>query len=288
MYSGSGPRARSFYQEQITFGRNQFHGVLSYDTHLKGTGFMDSEHLVELLQRVRQNRVSVSEAIARLRHLPFEDLGFAKIDHHRALRQGFPEVVMGQGKDPKDIAAIVRAMRRGKTNVLVTRLDSRKIARLRRLHTGLTFHPVARAATWHGRPIKIIGKGTVLVVCAGTSDIPIAEEAIVTAEMMGNRVDRLYDVGVAGIHRLLENRPRLDAASVLVIVAGMEGALPSVIGGLVNKPVIAVPTSVGYGASFHGLAALLGMLNSCAAGVTVVNIDNGFGAGFAASLINRI
>ena len=249
---------------------------------------MDSEHLVELLERVRQNQLSVSEAMVRLRHLPFEDLGFAKVDHHRALRLGFPEVVMGQGKDPKDIAAIVRAMRRGKTNVLVTRLDTAKILQLKRLRTGLTFHSVARAATWHRRPIKIIGKGTVLVVCAGTSDIPVAEEAILTAEMMGNRTDRLYDVGVAGIHRLLENRCCLDAASVLIIVAGMEGALPSVIGGLVDKPVIAVPTSVGYGASFQGLAALLGMLNSCAAGVMVVNIDNGFGAGFAASLINRV
>jgi NCAIR mutase (PurE)-related protein len=147
---------------------------------------------------------------------------------------------------------------------------------------------VARAATWYGKRIRITGKGTVLVVCAGTSDISIAEEAVVTSEMMGNRVDRLYDVGVAGIHRLLENRARLDAASVLIVVAGMEGALPSVVGGLVAKPVIAVPTSIGYGASFHGLAALLGMLNSCAAGVTVVNIDNGFGAGFAASLINRL
>ena len=154
--------------------------------------------------------------------------------------------------------------------------------------TGLTFHPVARAATWHGKRIKITGKGTVLVVCAGTSDIAVAEEAVVTSAMMGNRIDRLYDVGVAGIHRLLGNRARLDDASVLIVVAGMEGALPSVVGGLVAKPVIAVPTSIGYGASFHGLAALLGMLNACAAGVTVVNIDNGFGAGFAASLINRL
>jgi len=249
---------------------------------------MDSAHLADLLELVRQKQVSVSEAMARLRHLPFEDLGFAKIDHHRALRQGFPEVVMGQGKDVKQIAAIVQAMRRRKTNVLVTRLESNKVAQLKRLRTGLTFHPMARAATWHGTPINITGKGTVLVVCAGTSDIPVAEEAIVTSKMMGNRVDRLYDVGVAGIHRLLDNRARLDAASVLIVVAGMEGALPSVVGGLVATPVIAVPTSIGYGASFGGIAALLGMLNSCAAGVTVVNIDNGFGAGFAASLINRL
>jgi pyridinium-3,5-biscarboxylic acid mononucleotide synthase len=249
---------------------------------------MDPERLADLLEQVRCNQVSVADAMVRLRHLPFEDLGFAKIDHHRALRQGFPEVVMGEGKDAKQIAAIVQAIRQKKNNVLVTRLDSAKAAQLKRLRTALTFHPVARAATWHGKPIKITGKGTVLVVCAGTSDIAVAEEAVVTSEMMGNRVDRLYDVGVAGIHRILGNRARLDDASVLIVVAGMEGALPSVVGGLVAKPVIAVPTSIGYGASFHGLAALLGMLNSCAAGVTVVNIDNGFGAGFAASLINRL
>ena len=249
---------------------------------------MDSEHLVELLEQVRKSRVSVAQAVARLRHMPFEDLGFAKIDHHRALRQGFPEVILGLGKEPADIAAIVRAMRRRKVNILVTRLDIQKMARLRQLRTGLRFHSAARAATWTDKPIKITGKGTILVVCAGTSDIPVAEEAAVTATIMGNRVERLFDVGVAGIHRLLENRLKLDAASVLVVVAGMEGALPSVVGGLVNKPVIAVPTSIGYGASFHGLAALLGMLNSCAAGVTVVNIDNGFGAGFAASLVNRV
>lgn len=249
---------------------------------------MDSERLIELLEWVRQKQVSVSAAAARLRHLPFEDLGFAKIDHHRALRQGFPEVIMGQGKQAKDIAAIVRAMRRRVTNILVTRIDAPKVAQLKRLRTGLKFHSSARAATWTGKAIRITGKGIVLVVCAGTSDIPVAEEAILTAQMMGNRVERLFDVGVAGIHRLLDNRPRLEAASVIIVVAGMEGALPSVVAGLIDKPVIAVPTSVGYGASFHGLAALLGMLNSCAAGVTVVNIDNGFGAGFAASLINRV
>jgi hypothetical protein len=226
--------------------------------------------------------------VAQLRHLPFEDLGFAKIDHHRALRQGFPEVIMGLGKQAKDIAAIVGAMRKRKNNILVTRLDAAKIAQLKRLRTGLEFHTDAGAATWRGKPIRIAGKGTILVVCAGTSDIPVAEEAVLTASIMGNRVEKLFDVGVAGIHRLLENRLRLDSAAVLIVVAGMEGALPSVVAGLIDKPVIAVPTSVGYGASFNGLSALLGMLNSCAAGVTVVNIDNGFGAGFAASLINRV
>jgi hypothetical protein len=249
---------------------------------------MDPERLVELLEEVRRNEVTVERAVARLRHLPFEDLGFAKIDHHRALRQGFPEVILGQGKEAREIAAIARTMRRRESNVLITRLDPEKITQLRRLHTGLKFHRAARAATWVRKPIKIIGKGTVLVVSAGTSDIPVAEEAVLTATMMGNRVEKLFDVGVAGIHRLLQNRSRLVDASVLIVVAGMEGALPSVVAGLIDKPVIAVPTSVGYGASFHGISALLGMLNSCAAGVTVVNIDNGFGAGFAASLINRV
>jgi len=249
---------------------------------------MDSEHLVKLLERLRERRITVEKTVAELRHLPFEDLGFAKIDHHRALRQGFPEVIMAQGKQAKEITAIVQAMRRHKSNILVTRIDAEKMTELRRLRTGLKFHPQARAATWAAKPIKITGKGTVLVVCAGTSDIPVAEEAAVTAAIMGNHVERVFDVGVAGIHRLLDHHRQLAAASVLVVVAGMEGALPSVVAGLIDKPVIAVPTSVGYGASFHGLSALLGMLNSCAAGVTVVNIDNGFGAGFAASLINRV
>jgi pyridinium-3,5-biscarboxylic acid mononucleotide synthase len=249
---------------------------------------MDAEDLEELLERVQRRQVPISQALQRLRDLPFEDLGYAKIDHHRALRQGFPEVVMGQGKQAKDIAAIVRVMQRRRSNVLITRLDDRKIEQLKRYRLNLNLHPVAHAATWSAKPIRATGKGMILVVSAGTSDIPVAEEAVVTATMMGNRVERLFDVGVAGIHRLLGNRAKLDAASVLVVVAGMEGALPSVVAGLVAKPVIAVPTSIGYGASFHGLSALLGMLNSCAAGVTVVNIDNGFGAGFAASLINRV
>src|SRR5512132_2412400 len=249
---------------------------------------MDSEGVIKLLTEVRRGKVTVSQALARLRHLPFEDLGFAKVDHHRALRQGFPEVIMGQGKEPKEIAAIVRALRRRKANVLVTRLSAEKMALVKKLVSGLKYHAVAHAVTWVGKPIKITGKGTVLVVCAGTSDIPVAEEAALTAAMMGNRVEKLFDVGVAGIHRLLGNRQQLYAALVVIVIAGMEGALPSVVAGLIDKPVIAVPTSVGYGASFNGLAALLAMLNSCASGVTVVNIDNGFGAGFAASLINRI
>jgi NCAIR mutase (PurE)-related protein len=249
---------------------------------------MDRDRLVDLLEKVRQQKVSVPQAIMQLRHLPFEDLGFAKVDHHRALRQGFPEVIMGQGKDPKEIAAIIRALRRRRSNVLVTRVSVEKMTRLKNLVPGLNYNAAARVVTWVQRPIPIRGRGTVLVICAGTSDISVAEEAAVTATIMGNRVDRVFDVGVAGIHRLLDRHPQLDAASVLIVVAGMEGALPSVVAGLVDKPVIAVPTSVGYGASFNGLAALLAMLNSCAAGVTVVNIDNGFGAGFAASLINRL
>jgi len=249
---------------------------------------MDSERLIELLEQVQRQEVTVADALARLRHLPFEDLGFAKIDHHRALRQGFPEVILGQGKEARDIAAIARAMRRRESNILITRLSEQKITQLRKFRTGLQFHSAARAATWVQKPIKIVGKGTVLVISAGTSDIPVAEEAVLTAVMMGNRAERLFDVGVAGIHRILDNRARLADAAVLIVVAGMEGALPSVVAGLIDKPVIAVPTSVGYGASFNGISALLGMLNACAAGVTVVNIDNGFGAGFAASLINRV
>jgi NCAIR mutase (PurE)-related protein len=249
---------------------------------------MDADSLTNLLEGIRKGRITVERALQRLRHLPFEDLGFAKVDHHRTLRQGFPEVIMGEGKVAAEIAVIAKTMRRRAVNVLITRLSPEKTLALKKEIKGLRYHPGARAATWVGKPIRVAGKGSILVVCAGTSDIPVAEEAALTAEMMGNRIDRLYDVGVAGIHRLLENRDRLLSASVLIVVAGMEGALPSVVGGLVDKPVIAVPTSVGYGASFHGLAALLGMLNSCAAGVTVVNIDNGFGAGFAASQINRL
>jgi NCAIR mutase (PurE)-related protein len=249
---------------------------------------MDAERLKELLESVRRGKVAVTDALERLRHLPFEDLGFAKVDHHRSLRQGFPEVILGEGKSAADIAAIARALRRRRANVLITRLSPEKMAKLKKQLKGLRCHESARAASWLDRPIRITGRGTVLVVCAGTSDIPVAEEAALTAEMMANKVERLYDVGVAGLHRLLDNRAKLFSAAVLIVVAGMEGALPSVVAGLVDKPVIAVPTSVGYGASFHGLAALLGMLNSCAGGVTVVNIDNGFGAGFAASLINRV
>jgi NCAIR mutase (PurE)-related protein len=219
--------------------------------------------------------------------LPFEDLGFARVDHHRALRQGFPEVILGIGKTPAQIAAIAsRIVGRGHS-LLVTRTDDLAYAAVKAEVPDATFHVEARAITLQQQDISP-GHGLVLVAAAGTSDRPVAEEAVVTAELMGNQVERLYDVGVAGLHRLLSAHDRLTAARVIVVVAGMEGALPSVIGGLVDVPIIAVPTSVGYGASFGGVAALLGMLNSCASGVSVVNIDNGFGAATIASLINHL
>lgn len=248
---------------------------------------MDEDRLIELLQGVQGGKVAVEEAVKRLQHLPFEDLGFAKIDHHRALRQGFPEVIMGEGKNAPDIAAIAKTMQSRGANVLITRLSREKMTALRKRLRGFRYHVVARAATWQREDLKPRNRGTIAVVCAGTSDIPVAEEAAVTSEIMGNPVERVFDVGVAGLHRLLGHHRQITDASVIIVVAGMEGALPSVVAGLVRRPVIAVPTSVGYGASFQGLAALLGMLNSCASGVTVVNIDNGFGAGFAAALINR-
>jgi len=248
---------------------------------------MDEDRLIELLESVQRGIVEVPEALKQLQHLPFEDLGFAKVDHHRAIRQGFPEVILGEGKSVPDIAAIARTMQSHGVDVLITRLSQEKMNALRKRLRGFRYHREARAATWQTKDAKLKGRGTIAVVCAGTSDIPVAEEAAVTSEIMGNRVERVFDVGVAGLHRLLGHHRQIMDASVVIVVAGMEGALPSVVAGLVRRPVIAVPTSVGYGASFQGLSALLGMLNSCASGVTVVNIDNGFGAGFAAALINR-
>ena len=251
---------------------------------------MTEKHLRELLEAVRLGSVTSQQAIERLKHLPFEDLGFAKVDHHRSLRQGFAEVVFGKGKTPEQVAGIVRAMlrqRASRQNILVTRADAKIFAAVKRLNRKAKFHASSGVITIE-RSQEITGKGTILVVSAGTSDIPVAEEALLTAQMMGNRAEHLYDVGVAGIHRLLEHREKLTKACVIICVAGMEGALPSVVGGLVAAPVIAVPTSVGYGASFGGVAALLGMLNSCASNVTVVNINNGFGAACVASCINRL
>ncbi len=255
---------------------------------------MNQSELLKILESVKSGDLAPGKAIERLKHLPFEDLGFAKVDHHRALRQGFAEVVLGKGKTPQQVAEIVRAMLRKKDsrhNILITRADKKTFAAVKRASGKDArygkFHELSGAITIE-RNAEITGKGSILVVSAGTSDIPVAEEALLTARMMGNRAEHLYDVGVAGIHRLLEHREKLTQARVIICVAGMEGALPSVVGGLVSLPVIAVPTSVGYGASFQGLAALLGMLNSCASNVTVVNIDNGFGAGYAASLMNRL
>jgi NCAIR mutase (PurE)-related protein len=239
-----------------------------------------------LFDQVRKKRISPDEAVERLRHLPFEDLGFAKIDHHRALRQGMPEVIFAQGKTPKQVTDIFRSLAAQGGNVLATRATAEQYAAVAAAVDRAEFRPLARAIVLK-RDRKKRGKGVIVVVSAGTSDIPVAEEAVVTAELMGNEVQHIYDVGVAGIHRLLAHRAALAKASVVVVCAGMEGALPSVVGGLVGVPVIAVPTSVGYGAAFEGLAALLGMLNSCASNVSVVNIDNGFGAGYVASLINR-
>jgi len=255
---------------------------------------MNQTELLKILESVKAGELAPDLAIERLKHLPFEDLGFAKVDHHRALRQGFAEVVLGKGKTSQQVGEIVRAMLRKKDsrhNILVTRADKTIFAAVKRAAgkdaRSAIFHPLSGVIAIE-RSTEITGKGSILIVSAGTSDIPVAEEALLTTRMMGNRAEHLYDVGVAGIHRLLEHREQLTQARVIICVAGMEGALPSVVGGLVAVPVIAVPTSVGYGASFGGVAALLGMLNSCASNVTVVNIDNGFGAACVASCINRL
>jgi NCAIR mutase (PurE)-related protein len=263
---------------------------------------MDEQDIRGLLEKLKGGQFSVEHAVEQLRNLPFEDLGFAKIDHHRSLRQGFPEVIYARGKTPRQVAEIVGGMLRASSshNILVTRADREVFRAVKRVASaggrnasgkkGAKATPefnelsgtilIQRSETIHG-------KGLILIVSAGTSDIPVAEEALVTARAMGNRTEAIYDVGVAGLHRLLEHRKRLTEARVIVCVAGMEGALPSVVAGLVAAPVVAVPTSTGYGSSFGGLTALLAMLNSCASNVSVVNIDNGFGAGRVASAINR-
>lgn len=248
---------------------------------------MDQEQLRSLFEQVRDGAMDIDAAMVRMRHMPYEDLGFAKIDHHRALRHGIPEVIFAKGKTPDQVVEIARRLLENAHNVLITRADRECAAAVTSALPGADYAPLSGSIRfWRDRTVH--GKGRIMVVCAGTSDMPVAEEAQVTAEVMGNEVESIYDIGVAGIHRLMSNRERLSEARVIVVCAGMEGALPSAVGGLVSCPVIAVPTSVGYGASFHGLAALLGMLNSCASNVTVVNIDNGFGAGYVASLINRL
>jgi len=255
---------------------------------------MNQTDLLKILESVQGGKLSPTAAVERLKHLPFEDLGFAKVDHHRTLRQGFSEVVFAKGKTPQQVAEIVHAMLQKKDsrhNILVTRASPEVFSAVKKTNgktaRAARFHPLSGVITIE-RSRETSGKGVILVVSAGTSDIPVAEEALLTARMMGNRAEPLYDVGIAGIHRLLDHRGKLVEARVIICVAGMEGALPSVVGGLVAVPVIAVPTSVGYGASFGGVAALLGMLNSCASNVTVVNIDNGFGAACVASCINRL
>ena len=250
---------------------------------------MKDDLLRQILDAVRAGEMTVADAVARLRNLPYEDVEFAKIDHHRSLRTGFPEAVFCQGKTPEHVADIVARLAEHNPVVLATRADGAAWEAVHRAIPEAEYHEVARmivvrkdAQTEQNESEKYV-----LVISAGTADMPVAEEAAVTAEAMGSRVERAYDVGVAGIHRLFDQKEKLDNANVIIVVAGMEGALASVVGGLVNKPVIAVPTSVGYGASFQGLAALLSMLNTCAEGVAVVNIDNGFGAGYFAHLINR-
>jgi NCAIR mutase (PurE)-related protein len=248
---------------------------------------MNREALLTLLQQVRQGNMSPDDAATQLRHLPYEDMGFARMDNHRALRQGFPEVVFCEGKTVEQVAAIAGRIVERHGLLLATRATTSMFDAVKAVAPRATYHPLSRAIVLKASP-PVRPLGRVLVVSAGTSDIPVAEEAAVTADVLGSRVETEYDVGVAGLHRILDARSALEAAHVIVVAAGMDGVLPSVVGGLVAKPVIAVPTSVGYGASFHGLAALLTMLNSCAAGVAVVNIDNGFGAGVLAHRINTL
>jgi pyridinium-3,5-biscarboxylic acid mononucleotide synthase len=248
---------------------------------------MDPTALRKLLEDVRERRLSTETALTRLRHLPFEDVGFAKIDHHRSLRIGMPEVIYSAGKTPAQVAEIFLRMAERSSNVLATRANREKFEALQAFIPEAEFHQLSGCIVLR-RSREKRGDGTVAVICAGTSDLPVAEEAAVTADLMGNEVEQLCDVGVAGLHRLLAHRDLLMRARVLIVCAGMEGALPSVVAGLVAAPVICVPTSVGYGASFGGLAALLGMLNSCSPNTAVVNIDNGFGAAYLASMINRV
>jgi pyridinium-3,5-biscarboxylic acid mononucleotide synthase len=247
---------------------------------------MDPVEIERLLKDVWERKVAPEEAFARLKTLPYEDLGFARIDHHRALRRGFPEIVFGAGKTPSQITQILDRIAARGQNVLVTRASVEAFDEVQRAHADARYEPVARCITLSRREVAPL-PGRAAVVCAGTSDLPVAEEAAVTLQFLGATIDKVYDAGVAGLHRLLERLPQIREADVVVAAAGMEGALPSVVAGLVEVPVIAVPTSVGYGASFQGLAALLGMLSACASGIGVVNIDNGFGAGYLAALILR-
>jgi NCAIR mutase (PurE)-related protein len=247
---------------------------------------MNSKQIEEILRLHREGSLDTNQATERIKHLSFEDIGYARVDHARASRQGFPEVIFGQGKTREQVIGIFEKLAARSPNVMITRTSAEVFGDIRNVATDVEWHESAKVIRLF-RDKTELGTGEIAIVTAGTSDIPVAEEAALTAETMGNRVKRIWDAGVAGIHRILAERETLQDARVVIVVAGMEGALPSVVGGLVGVPVIAVPTSVGYGASFGGIAALLGMLNSCASNVTAVNIDNGFGAGFVASLINR-
>lgn len=247
---------------------------------------MNSKQIEEILNAHAEGKISTDEAAKNIKNLSFENIGFARVDHARAERQGFPEVIFGQGKTKEQIVGIFEKLAARSPNVLITRTTAEVYGEIRNVYTDSEWHEAAKVIRLF-RDKTELGVGEIAVVTAGTSDIPVAEEAALTAETMGNRVKRIWDAGVAGVHRILSEKETLQDARVVIVAAGMEGALPSVVGGLVKVPVIAVPTSIGYGASFGGIAALLGMLNSCASNVSVVNIDNGFGAGFSASLINR-
>ena len=248
---------------------------------------MNKNRLLQLLDAVASGKTQVPDAAHQLQHLAYEDIDCARIDHHRSLRKGFPEVIFGQGKTQEQIIAILAKMQHHEHIILVTRLNQKKAAAVLAKFPEAVYHEDARMLVLEAEPPQLVGYGTILVVSAGTSDIPVAREAYLTARAMGNRVETLFDVGVAGIHRLLDDRRKLEEASVLIVVAGMEGALPSVVAGMVRRPVIAVPTSIGYGVNLGGLTALFGMLTSCSSNVAVVNIDNGFGAGYMAATINR-
>ncbi|MGD9022898.1 MAG: nickel pincer cofactor biosynthesis protein LarB [Deltaproteobacteria bacterium] len=249
---------------------------------------MDAKAIKEVLESVSRGRLTVDQALKRLKRLPFEDLSYACVDHHRSLRKGFPEVIFGEGKSVEQILGVMDAMVGQKDTVMITRLSEEKAQAIKARYPQADHYAEARMLVLASKAVEPARKGLIMVIAAGTSDIPVAQEAFLTARTMGHRVESLYDVGVSGIHRLMQHEKLWTEASVFIVVAGMEGALPSVVGGLVDKPVIAVPTSVGYGASFGGITALLGMLNSCASNVSVVNIDNGFGAGYTAALINSL
>jgi NCAIR mutase (PurE)-related protein len=249
---------------------------------------MTKELLIKLLGSVADGKTSITTAVQKLQHIAYEDIAFAHVDHHRSLRKGFPEVIFGEGKTADQIVAIMEKMKDQESIILITRIDPQKAVIVQACFPEAVYHADARMIVLEINPVEIQGRGPILIISAGTSDIPVAQEAYLTAKAMGNQVETVFDVGVSGIHRLLSHQKLIDQAAVLIVVAGMEGALPSVVAGLVSRPVIAVPTSVGYGVSMGGLTALFAMLNSCSSNVAVVNIDNGFGAGYMASIINRV